>query len=91
MAEKPGSYVAEVTAMRGQEDLGRDVVTFQRMDGVAESFHTDQNRELLGRLASQTGGRYWRPKELSKLGAAKSPIQKPVSPCGRQKISGTCR
>jgi hypothetical protein len=66
-AEKPGSYVAEVTAMRGEEELGRDVVTFQRMDGVAESFHTGQNRELLERLASQTGGRYWRPQDLSKL------------------------
>jgi hypothetical protein len=66
-AEKPGSYVAEVTAVRGEEEIGRDVVTFQRMDGVAENFHTGQNRELLERLASQTGGRYWRPDELSKL------------------------
>ena len=37
------------------------------MDGVAENFHTEQNRELLERLATQTGGRYWRPGELSKL------------------------
>jgi hypothetical protein len=37
------------------------------MDGIAENFHTEQNRDLLVRLASQTGGRYWRPQELSKL------------------------
>jgi hypothetical protein len=37
------------------------------MDGIAENFHTDQNRELLTRLASQTGGRYWRPQDLSDL------------------------
>ena len=43
------------------------MLTFQRMDGVAESFHTSQNRDLLDRLARQTGGRYWRPQEVSKL------------------------
>ena len=37
------------------------------MDGVAENFHTEQNRELLEQLAAQTGGRYWRPQDLSKL------------------------
>jgi hypothetical protein len=66
-AEKPGSYVTEVVAQRGDQEIGRDVLTFQRMDGVAENFHTEQNRDLLEKLASQTGGRYWRPDELSKL------------------------
>jgi hypothetical protein len=37
------------------------------MDGIAENFHADQNRELLGRIATQTGGRYWRPQDLSSL------------------------
>jgi hypothetical protein len=66
-ADKPGSYVTEVVAQRGDQEIGRDVLTFQRMDGVAENFHTEQNRDLLEKLASQTGGRYWRPGELSKL------------------------
>jgi uncharacterized membrane protein len=66
-AEVPGSYVTEVTAARGDKPVGRDVLSFQRVDGIAEAFHTDQNRELLQRLASQTGGRYWRPQELSTL------------------------
>ena len=66
-ADKPGSYVTEVVAQRGDQEIGRDVLTFQRMDGVAENFHTEQNRDLLEKLASQTGGRYWRPEELSKL------------------------
>jgi uncharacterized membrane protein len=66
-AGRPGSYTAEVTARRGDEELGRDVVWFQRMDGVAENFHTEQNRELLEKLSSQTGGRYWRPQELSRM------------------------
>jgi uncharacterized membrane protein len=66
-ADKPGSYLTEVTATRGTAELGRDVLTFARMDGVAENFHTGQNRELLEKLASQTGGRYWRPQDLSRL------------------------
>jgi hypothetical protein len=66
-AENPGSYVTEVVARRGEQPIGRDVLTFQRMDGVAENFHTDQNREMLSRLASQTGGKYWRPQDLTDL------------------------
>ena len=66
-AEQPGSYLTEVVARRGEQPIGRDVLTFQRMNGVAENFHTGQNRELLNRLASQTGGRYWRPQDLSDL------------------------
>jgi uncharacterized membrane protein len=66
-ADKPGSYLAEVTAQQGAQDLGQDVLTFQRTDGVAENFRTEQNRDLLEKLSSQTDGRYWRPQELSKL------------------------
>ncbi len=70
-AEKSGSYLAEVTAQRqdgkGLVDLGTGTLPFQRIDGVAESFHTVQNRELLEKLASDTGGRYWKPDELTRL------------------------
>jgi uncharacterized membrane protein len=69
-AEKPGAYLAEVAAeTTGSQprQLGRDVVTFQREDGIAENFHTEQNRALLEQLASQTGGRYWEPSNLKNL------------------------
>jgi uncharacterized membrane protein len=73
-AEKPGPYLAEVTAENMDktasattQQLGQDVLTFQREDGVAESFHTGQNRRLLEQLAAQTGGRYWKPSELKDL------------------------
>jgi uncharacterized membrane protein len=75
-APRTGAYLTEVTAQRHDRDtgkvaeLGRDVLTFQRMDGVAENFHTEQNRELLERLATQTGGQYWKPADLGKLAAA---------------------
>jgi hypothetical protein len=65
--DKAGSYLTEVVARRGDQPLGRDVLTFQRLDGVAENFHTDQNRELLNRLAAQTGGKFWRPQDLVDL------------------------
>ena len=67
MADTPGLYTAEVVAKLGETEAGRDSVSFDRMDGVAENFHTEQNRELLQKLSEQTGGRYWRPQELSKL------------------------
>jgi uncharacterized membrane protein len=67
-AGRAGSYVAEITATRGQQELGRDVITFRREDGVAENFHLEQNRDLLEKLSSQTGGHYYRPNEVSRLG-----------------------
>jgi uncharacterized membrane protein len=69
-AEKPGSYVAEVTASgtgSGAQELGKDVISFRREDGVAENFHTGQNRELLEKLAQETGGRYWEQSDLARL------------------------
>ena len=66
-ADAPGSYVAEIIAGREQEELGRDVLAFRREDGVAENFGTSQNRELLEKLAEQTGGRYYKPDQASRL------------------------
>ncbi len=59
--------MAEIIAGREKEELGRDLLTFRREDGVAENFHTSQNRELLEKLSEQTGGRYYRPDQASKL------------------------
>jgi uncharacterized membrane protein len=66
-AEKAGAYVAEVLAKRGEEEAGRDVINFRREDGVAENFAAEQNRELLTKLASETGGKYYKANDLGKL------------------------
>ena len=66
-ASRDGSYVAEVSAKRGKTDLGKDVLTFRREDGVAENFHHQQNRDLLQKLADETGGRYYTPSDAKKL------------------------
>jgi len=65
---KPGSYLVDIAAKHGQEELGHDTLTFRREDGVAENFHVEQNRELLEKLSSETGGRYYKPNETSRLG-----------------------
>ena len=62
-----GAYRAEVSAYVGEQSLGSDFLHFRREDGVAENFHPEQNRELLARLAGQTGGRYWTPADVAGL------------------------
>ena len=44
------------------------MLTFRREDGVAENFRVEQNRELLEKLSSETGGRYYKPEDAQKLG-----------------------
>lgn len=66
-AAKPGSYVAEISATKDGKALGKDVLSFRREDGVAENFHREQNRDLLTRLAEQTGGRYYSPSDAKRL------------------------
>ncbi|HET8549333.1 MAG TPA: hypothetical protein VFL57_15075, partial [Bryobacteraceae bacterium] len=64
---RTGSHVIEVIARRGAEEIGRDALTLLREDGVAENFRTEQNRELLEKLAAQTGGRYYTAANAGKL------------------------
>jgi uncharacterized membrane protein len=66
-AMTPGSYVTEVVAWRGEEEAGRDAISFRREDGVAERFGLGQNRDLLQKVSQSTGGRYWTPEDLKKL------------------------
>jgi uncharacterized membrane protein len=68
-ADAPGAYLIETIAKQGETELGRDVLTFQREDGVAENFRAEQNRELLERIATQTGGRYYKPADTGNLPA----------------------
>jgi uncharacterized membrane protein len=66
-ATKPGSYLGEVSARRSGQPLGKDVLTFRRENGVAENFHREQNKELLKKLAEDTGGRYYTPATAQNL------------------------
>ncbi|WP_180541644.1 glutamine amidotransferase [Nevskia soli] len=66
-APRAGAYLAEVTASNPSGEIGRDVVTFRRDDGVAENFRSTQNRDLLEKLSAQTGGHYYTPREARHL------------------------
>lgn len=66
-ASQKGSYVVEVLAKNDKEELGRDVFTFLREDGVAENFHAEQNRVLLEGLSRQTNGNYYTPETVKNL------------------------
>jgi hypothetical protein len=66
-AGTPGSYVAEVVADRGSEELGREHIAFRRMDRIAENYHNGQNRDLLEKLSSETGGHYWTQSSVGRL------------------------
>ena len=77
-AEKPGTYVAETVARQdGKTELGRDTLTFRREDGVAENFGAAQNRDLLEKLSSDTGGSYY-----TAAGAKRLPNEVSVSEAG---------
>jgi len=62
-AEKPGSYLAEISG----GTAGSDVVMFRREDGTAETFRTTQNKELLKKLSEQTGGQYYTAGDARKI------------------------
>ncbi|MGH9481275.1 MAG: glutamine amidotransferase [Terriglobales bacterium] len=68
-AAQPGAYLAQVTAsgLPASAAIPPALVGFERLDGVAEAFHTPQNRDLLQRLAEATGGAYWQPGQLAQL------------------------
>ena len=66
-ADKPGTYVAVTSAKQDKTDLGQDALTFRREDGVAENFGAAQNKDLLEKLSSDTGGNYYTPGNAKKL------------------------
>lgn len=66
-ADKTGAYVVEVVAHDDKLEVGRDTLTFRREDGVAENFNAAQNKDLLTRLAADTGGNYYTPANAKRL------------------------
>ncbi len=67
IAAAPGVYRIEAKAFLGENSLGSAMLHVRREDGVAEDFRPAQNRELLTKLAEQTGGRYWSLDEVAGL------------------------
>jgi uncharacterized membrane protein len=63
----PGTYVAEIVARRGSEEVGRDTLSFRRENGVAEAFGRVQNRGLLEGLSGRTGGKYYTAADAARI------------------------
>lgn len=67
LADAAGLYRFEARAEVGEETLGRAGYSVRRVIGVSEHFQIQQNRPLLERLASLTGGRYLTLGQLDEL------------------------
>jgi uncharacterized membrane protein len=63
----PGMFRFTATARVGDESLGQAQFAVRREDGVAEHYHTQQNRALLERIAAATGGSYFAVSDVGKL------------------------
>jgi hypothetical protein len=63
----PGMFRFAATARVGDESLGSAQFAVRREDGVAEHYHTQQNRALLERIAAATGGNYFTLADIGKL------------------------
>jgi hypothetical protein len=66
----PGMFRFAATASVGDQSLGQAQFAVRREDGVAEHYHTQQNRALLERIAAATGGNYFTVADLGKLAEA---------------------
>ena len=65
-ADKPGSYTSEVVAKHG-DDVGRDVLAFERIDGVAESYTPSRIANCSRSWRRRPEGDIGSPQDLSRL------------------------
>ena len=66
-ADAAGLYRFEARASLAEETLGRADYSVRRSTGISEHFRIQQDRPLLERLASLTGGRYFTLGQLDEL------------------------
>jgi uncharacterized membrane protein len=69
-AASAGLYRIDMTARVEGKEVGAAVAHVLRSDGVAEHFAVHQHRDVLERIATMTGGRYWTLNDLDDLAAA---------------------
>ena len=77
-AEK-GTYRVQVTAVRQGKDVGKSERFFTVTDSNLEFFSAGQNRELLQRIASETGGRYYTLDNAKQLPEDMTYVERPNS------------
>ncbi len=62
-----GPVQLDMRASQGETELATQRLFVTRSDASAEYFNAAQNRQLLERIAAQTGGRYWTLDTLDQL------------------------
>ena len=77
-AEK-GTYRVQVTAVRQGKEVGKSERFFTVTDSNLEFFSAGQNRELLQRIASETGGRYYTLDNAKQLPEDMTYVERPNS------------
>lgn len=66
-ARAPGLYRVELVARNGDQEIGRATTHLRREAGTLEQFGSWQQRALLERIATDTGGRYWPLSDIGEL------------------------
>ncbi len=69
-APTTGLYRIDMTARTPEGELETATAYVRRNDGLLEHYGVRQNRPVLERIASVTGGRYWKLTDLDQLAAA---------------------
>jgi len=77
-AEK-GTYRVQVTAVRQGKEVGKSERFFTVTDSNLEFFSAGQNRDLLQRVASETGGRYCTLDNAKQLPEDMTYVERPNS------------
>ncbi|MES1254262.1 MAG: glutamine amidotransferase, partial [Acidobacteriota bacterium] len=65
--DEPGLYELQVTASRGQKELGRSTLHIRVSAGDAEYYDAGMRAPLLRRIAEETGGRFFTPANVASL------------------------
>ncbi|MCI0627814.1 MAG: glutamine amidotransferase [Acidobacteria bacterium] len=74
-----GTYRVVVTAVRQGKEVGKSERFFTVTDSNLEFFSAGQNRELLQRIASETGGRYYTLANARQLPEDMTYVERPNS------------
>jgi uncharacterized membrane protein len=77
-AEK-GTYRAKVTAAQHGREVGRSERFFVVTDSNLEFFNAGQNKDLLQRIAAETGGRYYTLSDAKQMPEEMTYVERPNS------------
>ncbi|MGE4056597.1 MAG: hypothetical protein AB7F99_17540, partial [Vicinamibacterales bacterium] len=83
VAEQPGLYEINGTAMRGEQSLGTNTLHVRASAGDDEYFDAAMRSSLLNRIAEETGGRFFTSSPGSSLTTNVSSLPEAISYSGR--------